>query len=78
MKKQLTDDDIEFIFFYNNRNIRRKNPGDLILAFKTFCDTLSKEEADKCCLLMHTQPRDENGTDLPAVAKALSRVKSIF
>ena len=71
MKKQLIDDDIEFVFFYNNRNIRRKNPGDLILAFKTFCDTLSKEEADKCCLLMHTQPRDENGTDLPAVVKAI-------
>ena len=32
---------------------------------------LSKEEADKCCLLMHTQPRDENGTDLPAVASTI-------
>ena len=71
MKKQLTDDKVEFILFYNNRNIRRKMPGDVILAFKTFCDMLPKEEADKCALLMHTQPIDENGTDLPAVCEAM-------
>jgi glycosyltransferase involved in cell wall biosynthesis len=72
IKKQLTDDNVEFIVFYNNRNIRRKLPGDVIMAFKTFCDTLTKEEADKCALVMHTQPRDENGTDLPVVAKTLA------
>ena len=72
MKKQLTTEGIEFIVFYNNRNIRRKNPGDVVLAFKTFCDMLPKEEADKCALLMHTQPRDENGTDLPTVASTLA------
>jgi len=71
MKKQLTDDNINFVVFYNNRNIRRKNPGDLILAFKTFCDTLSKEKADQCCLLLHTTPVDENGTHLPNVVKAI-------
>ena len=71
MRQQLTDDNVEFILFYNNRNIRRKMPGDIVLAFKVFCDMLSKEEAKKCALLMHTQPRDENGTDLPAVAKAM-------
>jgi glycosyltransferase involved in cell wall biosynthesis len=69
MKQQLTDDNIEFVLFYNNRNIRRKMPGDVVLAFKTFCDMLPKEEADKCALLMHTQPIDDNGTDLPAVVK---------
>jgi glycosyltransferase involved in cell wall biosynthesis len=71
-RKQLTDDKIEFIVFYNNRNIRRKMTGDIILAFKTFCDQLSKEDSNKCCLLMHTQPRDENGTDLPIVAKIMA------
>jgi glycosyltransferase involved in cell wall biosynthesis len=44
-------------------------PGDVVLAFKTFCDMLPKEEADKCALLMHTQPIDDNGTDLPTVVK---------
>ncbi len=71
MKKRLTDDKIEFIVFYNNRNIRRKMTGDVILAFKTFCDMLSKEEAEKCCLLMHTQPVDDNGTHLPNVVDAV-------
>ena len=63
--------DSKFIIFYNNRNIRRKMPGDLVLAFKTFCDMLPKKEADNCMLLMHTQPIDDNGTDLPEVVKAL-------
>ena len=67
----LADKDIEFIVLYNSRNIRRKMPGDVVLAFKTFCDMLPKEEADKCALLMHTQPIDENGTDLPAVCEAM-------
>ena len=60
-------EDLDFILFYNNRNIRRKMPGDVVLAFKTFCDMLPKEKADKCALVMHTTPVDENGTDLPRV-----------
>ena len=70
-KEQITDEEVEFIVFYNNRNIRRKSPGDVIYAFKTFCESLTEEDAKKCCLLMHTQPRDENGTDLPALVEAL-------
>ena len=62
---------IEFLLFWNNRNIRRKQPGDVILAFKTFCDALTPEQAAKCGLLMHTQPVDENGTDLFAVKDAI-------
>ena len=68
----LADKEIEFIVLYNSRNIRRKMPGDVVLAFKTFCDMLPKEEADKCALLMHTQPRDDNGTDLPELVKAVA------
>ena len=71
-RSQLTEDNVDFILFYNNRNIRRKMPGDVIMAFKTFCDMLPKEEAERCALLMHTQPRDENGTDLPEVAKEMA------
>ena len=63
--------DIEFVVFWNNRNIRRKQPGDLIIAYKAFCDKLPAEKAAKCALLMHTQPRDDNGTDLLAVKQAL-------
>ena len=39
--------------------------------FKEFCDKLTPEQANKVCLLMHTQPVDENGTDLPTVAKTV-------
>jgi glycosyltransferase involved in cell wall biosynthesis len=70
-RKRITDSEVEFVVFYNNRNIRRKMTGDVILAFKTFCDMLPKEKADKCALLMHTQPIDDNGTHLPNVVKAV-------
>ncbi len=63
--------DYDFIVFWNNRNIRRKLPGDIILAYKTFCDGLTKEQAKKCLLLMHTAPKDDNGTDLPAVVREI-------
>jgi glycosyltransferase involved in cell wall biosynthesis len=69
--KQTQLDQYDFILFWNNRNIRRKQPGDLILAYKDFCDKLSAEEASKCLLLMHTQASDPNGTDLMAVKEAI-------
>ena len=40
--------------------------GDLVLAWKEFNDKLTEEQRKKCLLLMHTQPKDPNGTDLPA------------
>lgn len=68
MKQQYFGDNIpEFVLLYNARNIRRKCTSDLILAYARFCDTIGKEKAKKCALLLHTQKHDENGTDLPAV-----------
>ena len=67
-KRNVTDSKkYDFVIFWNNRNIRRKLPSDVIMAYKTFCDMLPKEKADKCVLVMHTHPIDQNGTDLPAV-----------
>ena len=57
----------DFIALWNNRNIRRKSPGDVILAYKEFCDGLTKEQSDNCLLMLHTQPVDSNGTDLVQV-----------
>jgi glycosyltransferase involved in cell wall biosynthesis len=65
------DKKYDFVLFYNNRNIRRKQPSDVIYAYKLFCDKLPKDKADKCLLLMHTNPVDENGTDLLAVVDSL-------
>ena len=62
----------DFICFWNNRNIRRKQPGDVVLAFKEFCDKLSPDQAKKCVLLMHTQVSDPNGTDISAVRDAVA------
>ena len=71
LRKNLIDDDVKFVLFYNNRNIRRKMTSDIILAFNEFCNRLTPEQANKTCLLMHTTPRDDNGTDLPIVAEKL-------
>lgn len=57
----------DFVLFYNNRNIRRKQTSDVIYSYKLFCDKLPKEKSDNCLLLLHTNPIDENGTDLYSV-----------
>lgn len=67
-QNQLFDgDDIEFSLLFNSRNIRRKQIPDTMLAWKYFLDALPKEEADKCVLVLHTQPVDQHGTDLYAI-----------
>jgi glycosyltransferase involved in cell wall biosynthesis len=71
VKSIIGDKKYDFIMFYNNRNIRRKQPSDVIYSFKLFCDQLPKEKSKKCLLLMHTTPIDENGTDLIAVKNDL-------
>jgi glycosyltransferase involved in cell wall biosynthesis len=65
------DKEYEFVLFFNNRNIRRKQPSDVMYAYRLFCDMLPKESAEKCLLLMHTTPIDQNGTDLYAVKEAV-------
>ena len=50
----------------------RSQPGDLILAFKTFVEKLPKEKQNRVALVMHTQVIDDNGTDLRAVWKTLA------
>ena len=71
-KKQLFGDkEYKHVFFFNSRNIRRKMPSDLLIAYKVFKESLPKEEQDDVCLVLHTQPVDNNGTDLIAVRDLL-------
>jgi len=71
-KKQLFGSrDIEFALLFNSRNIRRKSIPDTLLAWKYFIDQLPKEKADKCALVLHTEPVTDHGTDLPAVKNYL-------
>ena len=61
----------EFVIFYNSRNVQRKRTSNIILAFKAFCDNLTPEQAKKCVMVMHTEIRQDAGTDLIAVKEAL-------
>ena len=65
------DKEYDFVLYWSNRNIRRKQPIDAMLAFEEFRQNLRPEQQDKVCMLMHTSPVDENGTDLPKVAEHL-------
>ena len=67
IRRQYFKKDYKYVIFYNNRNIRRKQTSTIMLAYRSFCDNLSPEEASKVCLFLHTHPIDEAGTDLPAV-----------
>ena len=64
-------DKYKFKILYLNRNIRRKSPGDVALAYKHMMDKLTPEQRKECCLVWHAAPSDENGTDMRAVCKTL-------
>ena len=72
-KDRLTlNEDFEFVAFWMNRNIRRKQPSDVIWAFEKFRQKLPKDKQDKVCLIMHTNPIDGNGTDLTKVQEKIA------
>jgi glycosyltransferase involved in cell wall biosynthesis len=58
----------KMIFFWNNRNARRKQSGTLIFWFKEFLDRVGH---DKATLVMHTNPKDVHGQDLEAIIHEL-------
>ena len=64
-------DNFKFKLLYLNRNIRRKQPGDIVMGYKHFMDELTEEQRKECCLVFHTAISDDNGTDLRAVCENL-------
>ena len=71
-KKQLFGDkQYDFVLFYNSRNVQRKKTSNVVLAFRSFCDNLTPEQAAKCVLVLHTEKVQDAGTDLPEVITAL-------
>ena len=60
------------IFFWNNRNARRKQSGTLIWWFKEWLDKVGH---DKAMLLMHTDAADPHGQDLPHIINKLKLTK---
>ena len=69
-KLSLQEEDREkVVFFWNNRNARRKQSGTLIWWFKEWLD---KEDLhDKAQLIMHTEPKDPHGQDLEHIINHL-------
>ena len=64
-------DKYKFKILYLNRNIRRKSPGDVAMAYKHMMDKLTPEQRKECCFVFHAAPSDDNGTDMRAVCKTL-------
>jgi len=60
-----TDD--KFVILWNNRNAKRKQSGSLVHWYSKFLETLSEEEAKKCVMVMHTDPKDPYGQDLDMI-----------
>lgn len=58
----------KFVVFWNNRNARRKMGATLILWFKEFLERVGQDNA---VLLMHTNPKDQAGSDLEALIKEI-------
>jgi len=63
--------EIDFVLFFNSRNIRRKQVPDTLLAYRYFLDQLPTEKASKCAFILHTEVVSEHGTDLNAVKELL-------
>jgi glycosyltransferase involved in cell wall biosynthesis len=64
----------KFVFFWNNRNARRKQSGTLIFWFKE----LLEKVGDKAILIMHTEPNDPNGQPLPHIINHLGLEGKVF
>ena len=65
------DNNQKFVFFWNNRNARRKQSGSVIFWFKELLDRVGH---DKAMLIMHTDVKDVHGQDLEAIVHELNLV----
>ena len=64
-----------FVAIWNNRNARRKRPGDLLLSWKAFLDKTKKRDA---VLIMHTDPYDKEGSNLFILAEEHDIKDTVF
>ena len=69
-KRMFGGKDYKYVILYNSRNVHRKRTSNIILAYRNFCDNLTKEEADQCVLVLHTEIMQDAGTNLLAVKEA--------
>jgi len=62
------DKDQRTLFFWNNRNARRKQSGTLLFWFNEFANEVGR---DKVRLIMHTDPNDAHGQPLQHIIEKL-------
>jgi len=68
-----------FTALWINRNARRKRPNDVLESWKLFMDLLEEKHGHrKAVLIMHTDPRDDEGPNLLAATDALGIKDSVF
>lgn len=66
------------IAFWMNRNAKRKRPNDVLWSWKIFMDKLQEENGKSdAVLLMHTNPKDQEGPNLIATAEMLGIADSV-
>jgi len=68
----------DFTLFWVNRNARRKRPADVLWAWSEFMKKIKdKYGKTDATLLMHTDPRDQEGPNLLAVTEQLDIIDSV-
>lgn len=61
-----------FTVLYVSRNARRKMPSDILMSWKMFLDDLQRKEGHKkAVMILHTDPLDQEGTNLFQVIEML-------
>ena len=66
-----------FVLFWVNRNAKRKRPNDVLMSWKLFLDKLLPAQRKTATLVMHTDPKDQEGPDLIATANKLGIMDTI-
>ena len=73
------DKEDDFVLLWISRNAKRKRPADLLWSWKKFLDKIDDVNGRKpATFIMHTDPYDQEGPDLVAVAEMLGIDDSII
>ena len=67
-RREHVGDEDKVLFFWNNRNTKRKHPTTLLWWFKEFAEEVGKENV---ALLLHTDPKEPVGSDIEHNLKEL-------
>lgn len=69
----------KFVGIWVNRNAKRKRANDVLDSWKVFLDMLEEKYGHRdACLIMHTDPNDDQGSNLIKTSEMLGIQKSVF